>query len=119
MVYAVRMHPAIPWTTPAWVVGVLSGLLALSLFACSPRSQERQVTQPKAEVAMPSSPVTVDDPQAGEREAMVRGSSAGLAFLYSSVATGPGPIQLTVMPSGAISSAQVRVTPISPALLAE
>ena len=48
----------------------------------------------------------------------VFGLLSGLARRYSSVAIGPGPMAFTVMPAGASSSAQVRASPISPALLA-
>src|SRR5690606_2799944 len=48
----------------------------------------------------------------------VCGAPGGLTRSNSSVAMGPGPIALTVMPSAAVSSAQVRVMPSRPALVA-
>ena len=46
-----------------------------------------------------------------------RGASGGLWISNSSVPIGPGATALTVMPSRASSSAQVRVSPIRPALV--
>src|SRR5690606_23147219 len=48
----------------------------------------------------------------------VCGAPGGLTRSNSSVAMGPGPIAFTVMPSPPISSAQVRVMPSRPALVA-
>ena len=49
----------------------------------------------------------------------VCGAPSGLLWRNSSVAMGPGPMALTVIPSRPSSMASVRVMPIIPALVAE
>ena len=51
--------------------------------------------------------------------ALVFSLPSGLLARNNLVAIGPGPMQLTLILYGASSRAQVRVTPIRPALVAE